>query len=175
MKSLRVIFALFLLLSLATVSVNARVSPLEDYPSFQSVGSGDLTWWGIRIYRATLYAPLGHYGPKRPHALEIVYRMAICRELLAKTSLEEIERIRGRRLVDREAVLDQLETVFRDVSAGDAIVGLHLPGEGARFYTRTDYLGRIDDPELAAAFFGIWLGPASPRPGLRSELLGQAR
>ncbi|MEW8585736.1 MAG: chalcone isomerase family protein [Candidatus Thiodiazotropha sp.] len=175
MKSLPVIFGLFLLLCLATVSVSARVSPLDDYPSFQSVGSGDLTWWGIRIYRATLYAPLGRYGPNSPHALEIVYRMAISREQLAKTSLKEIEKIRGRALTDREGVLDQLESVFRDVSAGDAIVGLHLPGEGARFYTGTDYLGRIDDPELAAAFFGIWLSPASRKPGLRSELLGQAQ
>ncbi|MET0070131.1 MAG: chalcone isomerase family protein [Candidatus Thiodiazotropha sp.] len=175
MKSLPAVFALCLLFCLATVSVNARVSPLQDYPSFQSVGSGDLTWWGIRIYRATLYAPLGDYGPNRPHALEIVYRMAVSREQLAKTSLKEMEKIRGRRLADREAVLDQLETVFRDVSAGDAIMGLHLPGEGARFYTRTDYLGRIDDPELAAAFFGIWLSPASRKPGLRRELLGQAR
>ncbi|MGD8911403.1 MAG: chalcone isomerase family protein [Candidatus Thiodiazotropha sp.] len=175
MKPLPNTLGLFLLLCLVTVNGNARVSPLDDYPSFQAVGSGELTWWGIRVYQATLYAPLGQYGPNQPHALEIVYDMAISREQLAKTSLKEIEKMLGRRLADREGILDQFEMVFCDVSDGDTIVGVHLPGEGARFYTQTDYLGRIDDPELAAAFFDIWLSPDTSKPELRSTLLGEAR
>lgn len=166
---------LLVALSLLSVNATARVNPLAHYPSFQAVGSGDLTWWGIRVYQATLYAPLGQYGANEPHALEIVYRMAISREQLAKTSIKEIEKIRGRPLPDREAKLDQFETVFCDVSAGDTIVGIHLPGEGARFYTQNEYLGRIDDPELAAAFFDIWLSPNTSKPKLRSTLLGEVQ
>ncbi|MES9944390.1 MAG: chalcone isomerase family protein [Candidatus Thiodiazotropha sp.] len=173
MKSLPGIFGLSLLLCLVTLTVNARVSPLADYPSLHAVGSGELTWWGFRVYRATLYAPQGQYGANRPHALEIVYRMSISREQLASTSLKEIEKIRGEPLADREGVLDQFQQVFCDVSDGDSIVGLHLPGEGARFYAGSDYLGRIDDPELAAAFFDIWLSPATSKPELRSRLLGE--
>ncbi|MES9993668.1 MAG: chalcone isomerase family protein [Candidatus Thiodiazotropha sp.] len=172
MKSLTAI--LCLLLCLVTGNIHARLSPLHDYPSLQSVGSGELTWLGFKVYQATLYAPLGQYGSNRPHALEIVYNMSISREQLAKTSLKEIEKLRGAPLVDREGVLDQFEQVFRDVSDGDSIVGLHLPGEGARFYSGSDYLGRIDDPELAAAFFDIWLSPATSKPELRSGLLGAA-
>jgi hypothetical protein len=175
MKSLTNTLGLILMLCLATLNGNARVNPLDDYPSFRAVGSGELTWWGIRIYQATLYAPLGRYGPNQPHALEIVYDMAISREQLAKTSLKEIEKLYGRPLADREGILDQFEMVFRDVSDGDTIIGVHLPGEGARFYTQTDYLGHIDDPELAAAFFDIWLSPDTTKPELRSSLLGEVQ
>jgi hypothetical protein len=172
MKSLLVGLGALLLLGLVSSSGNARVSELSDYATFRAVGSGALTWWGIRVYRATLYAPHGQYRPGIPHALEIVYRMRISREQLAKTSLEEIEKIRGRPLTDREGVLDQFKAVFRDVAAGDTLVGVHLPGVEARFYAGTEHLGRIDDPELAAAFFSIWLSPATSQPELRSALLG---
>jgi hypothetical protein len=175
MKLLPGSLGLLLLLSLVTGSVNARLNPLDDYPSFQSVGSGELTWLGFKVYQATLYAPLGQYGSTRPHAIEIVYNMAISREQLAKTSLKEIEKLRGAPLANREGVLDQFEQVFCDVSDGDSIIGLHLPGEGARFYTGSEYLGRIDDPQLAAAFFAIWLSPASTKPELRSGLLGESK
>jgi hypothetical protein len=173
MKSLANPLGLLLLLWWVAQNGHARVSALEDYPSFQAVGSGELTWWGIRVYQATLYAPLGQYGPNSPHALEIVYGMTISRKQLAKTSLKEIEKIQGRTLTDRAEVLDLFESVFRDVSDGDTLVGVHLPGEGARFYTRAEYLGRIDDPELAAAFFDIWLSPATTKPKLRRGLLGE--
>ncbi|MES9971840.1 MAG: chalcone isomerase family protein [Candidatus Thiodiazotropha sp.] len=175
MKSLTGILGLLLMLCLVTLSVNARVNPLTHYPSFQAVGSGVLTWWGIGIYQATLYAPQGEYGPDQPHALEIVYRKNISRKQLAKTSIKEIEKIRGRPLPDRDGVLGRFEAVFRDVSPGDTLLGIHLPGEGARFYTSTDYLGLIDDPDLAAAFFDIWLSPATTKPKLRAALLGQTQ
>ncbi|MBW9266697.1 MAG: chalcone isomerase family protein [Candidatus Thiodiazotropha sp. (ex. Lucinisca nassula)] len=175
MKALPKVVGPLLLLCLIWGDVNARIIPLADYPSLRSVGSGVLNWWGIRVYKATLYAPQGEYRPNMPHALEIVYRMDISRERLAKTSLKQIEKIRGHALADRDAVLDKFKTVFCDVSAGDAIVGIHLPGEGARFYCRKDYLGRIDDPELAAAFFDIWLSPATAKPRLRSALLGEGQ
>jgi hypothetical protein len=173
MKPLTESLGALLLLYLVALNGHARVSALDNYPTFQAVGSGELTWWGIKVYHATLYAPLGRYGPNSPHALEIVYGMTISRKQLAKTSLKEIEKIHGRTITDRTQVLDLFETVFRDVTDGDTLVGLHLPGEGARFYTRTEYLGSIDDPELAAAFFDIWLSPATTKPKLRRGLLGE--
>jgi hypothetical protein len=172
MKRLSNPLGAFLLLCLVALNAHARLSMLDDYPTFQAVGSAELTWWGIRVYQATLYAPLGQYGPNSPHALEIVYRTSISRKQLAKTSVKEIEKNQGRTLSDRAQALELFETVFRDVADGDTLVGLHLPGEGARFYTRTEYLGRIDDAELAAAFFDIWLSPQTSKPKLRRGLLG---
>ncbi|MES9826271.1 MAG: DUF3833 family protein [Candidatus Thiodiazotropha endolucinida] len=100
MKALPKVVGPLLLLCLMWGDVNARINPLADYPSLRSVGSGVLIWWGIRVYKATLYAPQGEYHPNMPHALEIVYRMEISREQVAKTSLNQIEKIQGHALVD---------------------------------------------------------------------------
>ena len=151
------------------------VSASVDHPlaggQFTKVGSGRLSWWGMTVYDATLYAPQGHYHPDNPHYLEITYRFGFTREQLASGSLEEIERLRGRRS-DRNQLLSRFRSIFPDVAWGDRILALHRPGEGVEFYQRERLLGRIADAALAADFFSIWLDPATRKPGLREQLLG---
>ena len=53
----------------------------------------------------------------------------------------------------------ELEKVFPSVREGDTIVGLHEPGRGARFFYNGKPSGSVNDAELAAAFFAIWLDP----------------
>ena len=153
--------------SLPHASINGPV----ELAQFKLVGSGQLTWWGLKVYDATLYSSEDAYHPDHPHAIRITYRFSFSREQLANRSLEEIERIHGRQ-VDRAAVLQQLNAVFRDVSGGDQITGIHYPGKRADFYSQEQLLGRIDDASLAAAFFSIWLDPATRKPALRARMLG---
>jgi hypothetical protein len=93
---------------------------------------------------------------------------------MAQRSLQEIEQIFGKQQ-QADEIVRQLASVFSDVSRGDHITGVHYPGEGAEFYGKQGLLGRLDDAELAAAFFAIWLSPKTSEPGLRSQLLGDAR
>jgi hypothetical protein len=161
-----------LLISLFSIgNAQANVLNTQAYADFKTVGSGNLTFWGAKIYRATLYAPDGDYRVELPHALEIVYRYAFSKQQLAKTSLKEIERIHGP-VEDKATVISKFESVFTDVAGGDTLIGIHRPGEGARFYSHDSYLGEIADAELAAAFFDIWLNPETRKPELRSQLLG---
>ena len=153
--------------SLLYASINRPI----ELAQFKLVGSGQLTWLGMKVYDARLYSPDGAYQPDLPHAIQITYRFSFSREQLAVKSLEEIERLHGRRM-DREAVLQQLNAVFRDVSRGDQITGIHYPGQSADFYSGELFLGRIEDAPLAAAFFSIWLDPATREPDLRARMLG---
>jgi hypothetical protein len=164
---------LLLIGMLSIGNAQANILSNEAYADFRTVGSGDLTFWGAKIYRATLYAPNGEYSVELPHALEIVYRYAFSRHQLAKTSLKEIERIHGP-VEDKAAVVSMFESVFIDVAGGDRLIGIHRPGEGASFYSQDSYLGEITDVDLAAAFFDIWLNPETRKPGLRAQLLGSA-
>jgi hypothetical protein len=123
---------LFLICLLSIGTTQGNVLSTEDYADFQAVGSGNLTFWGAKIYRATLYAPEGEYRVEVPHALEIVYRYSFSRQQLAKTSLKEIERIHGP-VEDKATVIAMFESVFTDVAGGDTLIGIHRPGEGARF------------------------------------------
>lgn len=160
-----------LCLLLMAGQVFAKGSHLEAHPELRPVGSGALKWFGVTLYDATLLAPGGDYRPDAVYALEIAYRYAFSRKQIAKATLKEIERLQGRR-DDRNALVERFSQLFADVSAGERLIGVHLPGKGADFYGSQGYLGRLDDPQLAADFFHIWLDPRTRDPDLRRQLLG---
>jgi hypothetical protein len=164
---------LIALLCLLLIGVQAQSSGshLETYPDLRPVGSGALKWLGVTLYEATLLAPGGEYHADGVHALEIAYRYAFTGQQLARASLKEIERLQGER-DDRDALIERFSKLFADVSAGDRLTGVHLPGEGADFYGPQGYLGRLEDAQLAADFFHIWLDPRTRKPDLRRQLLG---
>ncbi|MBK7415203.1 MAG: hypothetical protein IPJ38_08955 [Dechloromonas sp.] len=60
--------------------------------------------------------------------------------------------------------------IFPDVKPEDRIVGVHL-AEGARFFHNDRFIGGVDDPAFARAFFAIWLDARTSAPELRSLLL----
>ena len=160
-------------LLLAACSADAGLDTLPELPGSEPVGSGEFTWFGMTVYQATLYAPDGVYRPDRPHALRIRYALRFSRERLARSSLQEIERIHGPQK-DPGRLIERFSGLFRDVGNGDQITGVHYPGEGAAFFSDERLLGRLDDPALAQAFFAIWLDPRSREPDLRERLLGLA-
>jgi hypothetical protein len=164
---------LITLICLLFIAAQAQASRahLDAYPELRPVGSGALKWLGVTLYDATLLAPGGAYRADGVHALEIAYRYAFTSQQLARATLKEIERLQGER-EDREALIARFSTLFEDVSAGDRLTGVHLPGKGADFYGPQGYLGRLTDPQLAADFFHIWLDPRTREPDLRRRLLG---
>jgi hypothetical protein len=60
--------------------------------------------------------------------------------------------------------------IFPDVKPEDRIVGVHL-SEGARFFHNDRFIGSVDDPAFARAFFAIWLDARTSAPELRALLL----
>ena len=90
-------------------------------------------------------------------------------------SLEEIRRL-GETNEGRLARWKPLlEKALPSVAPGETLVGLHEPGRGARFWHEGRLTARIDDAELASAFFAIWLDARTREPALRARLLGQGR
>lgn len=162
--------SLWLMLWWAGFSANANVDGLSQPPESWQVGSGKLTWLGMTVYQATLFAPQGNYQADRPHAIRIEYRFSFNRRQLARRSLEEMEKISGTR--QDEQVVQRLEAVFCDVTKGDQILGVHYPGHWAEFHCNGELRGRIEDADLARAFFAIWLNPRTSEPELRKQLLG---
>lgn len=137
------------------------------------LGQGEMRWLGFKIYDVALWVPAGGgWSAAAPHVLEIRYARAIPGEQLVSTSLEEMERLGYGDPAARERWREVLQRVFPAVAAGDTLVGLHLPGQGARFWQGQRPTGEIADPELARAFFAIWLDPRTREPGLRARLLG---
>ena len=57
-----------------------------------------------------------------------------------------------------------------DVSPGDRITGIHLPGQGAEFWFNGRRIAQVPDAQFAPLFFGIWLDGRTSEPQLRARL-----
>ncbi len=150
----------------------AHAGPLPHLSDYQTVGSGTLRFFGLRIYDATLWSPGGVWFASQPFALELRYARSFDGAAIARRSIEEIRAQRSipdATLARWEA---QMRAIFPDVREGDRLIGVRIPGAGAVFYRDARKLGQIEDEAFADAFFGIWLHPATREPALRARLLG---
>ena len=68
---------------------------------------------------------------------------------------------------------DAMRRIFPDVKKGDRLIGVNVPGRGAKFFHNGAPIGEIADIAFARAFFGIWLDPKTSRPDFRRLLLGE--
>lgn len=142
-------------------------------PEWRVQGRGEMRWFGLRLYEASLWAPGGRWQAELPYALELRYARDIPSRRLVDASIEEMQRLGA---ADDERLARwrlTLEQVFPDVQSGDVIVGMHLPARGAEFYHQGRLTGRIDDVDFARAFFAIWLDERTREPALRARLLGR--
>lgn len=141
----------------------------------EQVGRGELRWLGFKLYDAALWSGArGEAAIDGAHVLSIRYARAVSSARLVALSLDEMRRLG---LADEDRLArwgEALAAVLPSVEAGDTLAGLHRPGQGATFWHQGRPSGALDDPELARAFFAIWLDPRTREPGLRAQLLGLA-
>jgi len=58
--------------SLPHASINGQI----ELTQFKLVGSGQLTWLGMKVYDAGLYSPDGACQPDLPHTIQINYQFS---------------------------------------------------------------------------------------------------
>jgi hypothetical protein len=154
----------------------ARVAlPLLAQP--RQVGSGLYSWWGFDVYQASLWVEPGFDAaalPRQRYALELHYRRDFKGRDIAQRSIDEMRRVGPFSDAQAQAWQQAMVAVFPDVSNGDRLTGVNLPGRGAQFYANGKPTGEIADPEFARLFFGIWLSEQTSAPKLRLALLGQS-
>ena len=138
----------------------------RDYPAFVLRGQAELTWWGFDVYSARLWAsPNGG-----AYAVEIHYRRDFSADQILDSTRGELDRL-GYDAQRVNAWVEQLRSVIPAVRSGDYLIGVNVPGVGARFYSHRQMLGVVDDPAFARAFFSIWLGAGTRLPALREAWL----
>ena len=161
---------LLLLALFFAVSAQALPDALRsEAPGLRQWGSGEMRWFGLALYRATLWVA-GDSPESSTSALQLDYRRDIPRERLVQTSLDEMRRL-GADETQLAGWAGDLQRVFRDVKTGETIVGVHHPGRGASFFHQGQATGEVGDADFARRFFAIWLDPASRSPDLRAALL----
>jgi len=141
-------------------------------PAAQLSGSGEFTWFGLRLYTARLWSGGPVQGWQQPFALELRYHVELSRDTLVQASLKEMRRL-GAAPQQLDAWRGWLEAAFVDVRPGQRITGVYLPGLGCRFYVDDRLRREIGDSAFAKAFFAIWLGEGARDQQLRARLLGR--
>jgi len=138
-------------------------------------GQGRFRWFGLTVYDAEVLStqPLrDDQWPQQTFGLRLTYARALRGGEIAKSSLQEMEKLGIVPAAQRDAWLQRMTALFPDVNQGDAITGVNLPNRGIRFWRTDRPLGTVDDPAFARAFFSIWLDPKTTAPDLRKSLLG---
>ncbi len=161
----------------ATESAPALRAPEELSafgPAWVRQGSGALRFFGFKAYDAHLWRPAdaNEFSFARPFGLDIRYDMSIKGSDIVNTSVIELSRITPTPQEKLQQWTALMNSVFVDVKAGDRLVGVHLPGRGARFFLNGRLQGETADTAFSEAFFRIWLDPNTKRPELRNRLLG---
>jgi hypothetical protein len=137
-------------------------------------GAGKLTWYGFHVYDAALFVPRGFdlaNAAMQPFVLELTYARRLDGKGIAEASRDEIERLGFGTEAQRSRWYARMLQLFPNVEKGRRIAGVNLPGAGARFYFDGQFVGSIDDPDFARAFFAIWLDERTRAPQLRESLL----
>jgi hypothetical protein len=140
-------------------------------------GTGKLTWYGFHVYDAALFVAPGFdlaNAHVQPFVLELTYARRLDGKGIADASRDEIERLGFGSEAQRARWYGQMLKLFPNVEKGRKLAGVNVPGTGARFYFDGQFLGAIDDPAFARAFFAIWLDERTRAPQLRESLLKSA-
>ena len=168
------IITVFLLTLLVITSSHATNNWRDELPNARVLGSGDFHWFGFKIYHAKLWSQTTPLDMTRPFALQLTYNRSISRRLLVKTVISEMKRLNGNDVtaVKIQDWQNKLTIAIPDISPGDELIGVFLPAQGFRLYSKHGLAADIRDPELAYYFFGVWLDKQAKDSVLRSKLIG---
>ncbi|MDQ2780426.1 MAG: chalcone isomerase family protein [Pseudomonadota bacterium] len=145
-------------------------------PGAQMQGSGTLRVLFFRVYDAVLWRgeqAVGTDFATTPLAVEAVYARQVDHHDLVEKTLEQLRLQTSIEPSTAARWRQQLQPLLPTVQSGDRLTALNEPGRGLQMFLNGRATGRIDDPRLAALFFGIWLSPQTSQPELRQALLGE--
>ncbi len=130
--------------------------------------------WGFEVYDARLWTPQGFrhsQAVQHPFALELQYLRRLEGGSIASRSLDEMRRVGSFTEAQARSWLSAMRELFPNVSEGERITGVNLPGEGAEFWVNGQRVGAVKDVAFARLFFGIWLDERTSEPKMRAQLL----
>jgi Chalcone isomerase-like len=135
-------------------------------------GEAVMRFFGLKVYDIRLWTANSAYQPTELYALELIYALGLKGDDIANRSVDEM---RKQGWTDESQLTRwriAMKAVFPDVKKGDTLVGVAIPGKGAKFYSQHKFIGEIADADFARAFFDIWLSDKTSEPKLRTRLLG---
>ena len=151
---------------------SSRESLSLSTASWPQVGEARLKVLLWKVYDSALYTPSGRWLGAGPYQLSLTYLRDIPVEQLIKETRKAWDE-QSRMHPEQENWLRALAEMWPDISAGDNLVFGVGADDQNQFWFNGQSIGGIDHPDFAAFFGGIWLSEDSPRPTLRTRLIGK--
>ena len=157
-----------------TVALFTLALPLTAMPSLTTVGQGSYRYLFWHLYDARLATESGRFSDyvnSAPLLLELTYQREIERDAILSATIEQWQHLqRGDKALHTQWAA-QLEPLLRDVKAGDSLSALLNKDMTVTFYFNGEVTGQLAQPQLAEAFFDIWLHPDTSATKLRRALI----
>lgn len=150
----------------------------KDIPEASSLtirGEAVMRFFGLKVYDIRLWTNAKAPSETDLFALELVYDLGLKGTEIAKRSIDEKRKQGYNDEAKLAKWLTAMNNVFPDVKQNDSLIGVSVPGKGARFYSQDKFIAEIADPEFTKAFFDIWLSPKTSEPKLRARLLNEKK
>ena len=146
----------------------------DELPQAKVLGHGEFTWFGLSIYKAQLWSEHQPFNRNTHFALELTYQRSLTGSRIAETGIKEIKRIYGSQVSSDQLKRWQgiLTNAIPNVKDGSKLIAVYEPAQGMRIYDSKRLIADIADPDLAQAFFSIWLDERTKDQALRDQLLG---
>src|ERR1700691_4622520 len=173
--SLRLATILLVLISSISAIASHRPLPppvLSKAPGMHPFGKGRHSWFGIRMYDATLWIVGPQWSAAAPHALDIEPGRDVPADTLVKNAITEMRDLKvgdARQLGIWQAELRQ---IIPNVRQGDQIVIFCPDTKRTLAYLNGSSTGSIDDPSFCPAVMSVWLHPQTKHQAIRKSLLG---
>ena len=151
-------------------------------PGAKLMGSGELTWFGLKVYEAQLWSTSASAQAlkvqpskfaEHSFALDLRYARNLAGEAIAERSLAEIQKLGLGSSAQHDAWLSDMKKLFPNIKKGDRLMGVHVPSQGVQFFLNDRLLGRVEDLAFARAFFAIWFDARTKNKTLYTQLQGK--
>jgi hypothetical protein len=164
LKILNTVLAVALFAPLST-GANGQAAPNEvkkEISAPQLQGKHTARYWWFRLFNAELWtANSGEFSFDQEFALSISYLYPFTKELLARTSVEDIARVEGGKPEDHAKLEKLLIGCLVDVDKGTRITGVAESANKIAMYVNGRKSCTMSYPNVRKRFFGIWLAPTS--------------
>jgi Chalcone isomerase-like len=144
---------------------------LSTAPGIHPFGKGRHSWWGVRMYDATLWIVGPHWSAAAPHALDIEPGRAVPADTLVKNAIAEMRDLKVGD--ERQLGIWQAEMIklIPNVQQGDQIVIFCPDTKRTLSYLNNSSTGEVDDPSFCPALMSVWLHPQTKHQAIRKSLL----
>ena len=135
-------------------------------------GSGQLSFFGINLYRAELHSEkTGEDFFKMKFALRIKYSRKFKGSNIAKRSIKEIKKLNFGSQDQQNQWYADLKAKLPNIEKDDYLTGIFKPNNGFEIYHNNVQIMESKDKQFAKAFFSIWIDKNTSEPILRGKLL----